>query len=243
MGLVTQIYRDVQIYLTQKFAEGKPPTTFEIQRHVFTNDFNPDSRKQRDAVYFCIQHGRVDAIQALQDYWESQESDTDNAEAEYYSDFIEEQSKKPSYGKFYADACQGKFGEISNSIKNNMDAHCLIAHNFEKKLQEFSKNGLNFVIADYGKDSRWRIPEYWEWGIRERALYIRSLRILEKQLTRGIETKMLLPTGKSLDKALGYAGSTRALIEDGTSWTCICGMENLSAANFCSNCGKAKPVV
>ena len=62
------------------------------------------------------------------------------------------------------------------------------------------------------------------------------------QLKRGISTKLLTSSGVPLEKAIGYAGSIRGVLENGSMWKCPdCTMNNTGQANFCSNCGCQNP--
>ena len=80
------------------------------------------------------------------------------------------------------------------------------------------------------------------WAIRETNLYLRTVRLLQRQLKRGISTKMLTASGEPLPKAINYARSIEGLLEDGSSWRCpSCGMYNHGSSNYCSNCGLANP--
>jgi hypothetical protein len=138
---------------------------------------------------------------------------------------------------------RGKFGEHTSDIKKFYEEYAHIAALWQIKLNEFSEQGKNLVIASYGRHSTWKIPSWWRWAIREIDLFKRSLDIIVYQLQRGEKGQLLLPSGKPISKALGYVDSTKALVENGTSWECEnCKMTNSGTANFCSNCGKKKPL-
>lgn len=242
MSLTGRIYPEVQNFITERMYQKSPPRTSEIIRHVFGDQTNQDSRIQRDAVYQAITRGRDLALAKMELYLESNEYYQDLAEIEYYaSDLIDQQETSADYADFFSELHMGRFGDKTDLIKGNLRPFALIAALWERKLQEYSEKGMNLVIASYGKDSGWFIPSWWKWATRETDLYLRSLKIVEKQLKRGSGTKMLTASGQPISKAIGYVGSARALLEDGASWSCQCGMMNPGSANYCSNCGEAKP--
>lgn len=242
MSLIGRIYADVQIYITDRLGGNQYPTTSEIIRQIFGGSANLDSRTQRDAVYGAITRGRDVAIAKMDNYLDSAQYYQDLAEIEYYANnLIDEQEASSDYAEFYSELHMGRFGDKTSLIKGNLRSFALIAALWSRRLAEYSQEGTNLVIPTYGRDSAWFIPSWWRWAIRETDLYIRTLKIVEKQLERGSKTKMLTASGQPISKAIGYIQSTRALLEDGSAWECGCGMMNPGAANYCSNCGEPKP--
>jgi len=242
MSTIGRIYADVQSFITQRIEEGKPPTTIDIQKHIFKEDFNEDSRMQKDSVYGAIVRGRDTGLIDMDVYFESDQFSKDLSEVEYYANkLIDEQEKSSDYAEFFTELHMGRFGTETDLIKGNLREFALIAVLWDRKLAEISKGSKNIIIATYGRYSAWRLPSLWRWAIRETDLYLRTLLIVEKQFKRGIRTKVAMLPGTPIQKALGYTESARAALTDGTSWTCECDMINPESANFCSNCGKPKP--
>lgn len=242
MSLIGRIHHIVQRILTTGNEADNPPTTIAIQKEVFKEDFNSDSRTQRDAIYGSVTRGRDNAIIG----WESYTSDPkfleDLSEIEFYAnELIDEQEKSGDYAEFYSELYAGRFIDKTDLIKGNLREFALIAVLWDKKLKELSQQGMNLVISSYGTLSKWKIPSFWKWAIRETDLYIRFLKIVEGQIERGIKTGIGALPGTLPRKAIGYAQSAQAALTDGTSWECECEMINIGTANFCSNCGKPKP--
>lgn len=241
MSLIGRIHHLVQGMLTTG-NKAKPPTTIEIQKEVFEENYEFDSRSQRDAVYGSITRGRDNAIIGWESYTSDPQFLKDLAEIEYYAnELIDEQEKSGDYAEFYRELYAGRFADKTDLIKGHLREFALIAVLWDRKLKELSKQGMNLVISSYGSQARWKIPSFWKWAIRETNLYIRFLKIVQGQIERGIKTKVGALPGTLPHKAIGYTQSAQAALTDGTSWECECEMINLGTANFCSNCGKPKP--
>lgn len=241
----SRIYYDaVQSILTRRIAEGRLPTTREIQEEVFGDAFVSDSSRQKYIIYKAIEKGRHNALDKYHLYIASPDHKTDMYEIEYYRDEeIEKQLSNPDYGEFFAELKLGRFGDKTEVIETYLDAYVLVAAIWEKKLHEFSQKGDNLVIASYGRKSLWKIPSWWKWAIRDTKLYLRTITILEKQFKRGIATGLLTSSGIPLSKAIQYSTSIKGILENGTTWQCICDMFNSGNSNYCSNCGKPKPAL
>ena len=242
MSLIGRIHHLVQGMLTTGNEVNTPHTTIAIQKEVFNEEFDGDSRSQRDAVYGSITRGRDNAIIGWESYTRHPIFMVDLKAIELNADeLIDEQEKSGDYGEFYSELYAGRFADKTDLIKGNLREFALIAVLWDKKLKDLSQKGMNLVISSYGKQSKWQIPSFWKWAIRETELYIRFLKIVERQIERGIKTGVGKLPGILPFKAIGYAQSAEAALTDGTSWTCECAMINIVTANFCSNCGKPKP--
>ena len=236
------IYSTVQAYMTTQFNNGLQPKMADIHQHVYGSQSVMDSRVQRGNIYSAIRAGRDAALAKWDEYIKSQQFSLDLEQIEFYeADKVEAQFRHRDYGRFFSELYRGTFGAQTSDLKKYRDEYAHIACCWDKKLTEFSKNGQNLVVATYGRESSWELPTYWRWAMRENALWVRSTMIIIGQLKRGVKAGLpVLPSGKLIEKAIGYAESTRALLTDGSSWTCLkCGMIN--ASNFCSNCGAPKP--
>lgn len=239
--MTSAIYDEVQVFLTECNKIKVAPTLQNIGKHVFKDDYNPDSRYQRDAIYEALYLGRNIALNSWREYCKTSDFNKDIEEIEFYHpEKVLEEFKTEDFGEFNRELYRGTFNAYTDTLKKNENVYGHIAVLWRKKLSEFSALGQNLVIASYGKTSTWHSPSFWKWAIREVELFKRTLNIIKMQLNRGEETKIALPSGKPFSKALGYVSSTKALIEDSTSWTCKCGMINIESANFCSNCGQPK---
>lgn len=242
MSLIGRIHHIVQKKLTDGNEANTPLSTPELEKEAFQENYDPDSRKQRDAVYGSIRRGRDNAILGWEKYVEDPQFLKDLSEIEYYAtELIDEHEKSGDYAVFFSELYAGRFADKTELIKGNLREFALIAVLWDRKLKELSQKGMNLVISNYGKNSKWRIPSFWKWAIRETNLYIRSLKTVQKQIERGINTKIGQLPGVLPKKAIGYTESAQAALTDGTSWICECEMINNETANFCSNCGKPKP--
>jgi len=241
LSLIGRIHHTVQKKLTEGNEADNPLSTPELQRESFPGAYQPDSRIQRDAVYGSITRGRDNALIGWEKYAGDPQFLKDLSEIEYYANgLIDEQERSGDYAEFFGELYAGRFADKTDLIKGNLRAFALIAVLWDRKLKELSQMGMNLVISNYGKNSKWRIPSFWKWAIRETNLYIRSLKIVQKQIERGITTKVGKLPGVLPRKAIGYTESAKAALTDGTSWKCECEMINIGTANFCSNCGKSK---
>lgn len=241
----SRIYYDaVQSILTRRIAEGRLPTTREIQEEVFGDAFVSDSSRQRDLIYEAIAKGRYNALDKYNLYIGSPEHMKDMIDIEFYkAEEMERQLNHPDYGEFFVELKMGRFGDKTEVIETYLDAYVLVAAIWEKKLHEFSQKGDNLIIASYGRRSVWRIPTWWKWAIRETNLYLRSITILAKQFKRGVSTGLLTSSGIPLSKAIEYSTSIQGILENGATWQCTCGMFNSGSSNYCSNCGKPRPAL
>lgn len=194
-------------------------------------------------VFFLrAREGRDTALDLWELYIRTPQYVKDLAEVEYYKhEEMNRQRQSEDYGEFYTELHMGRFGDKTHVITVHLNEFVLIAAVFRNKMLEYSAQGHNLVIANYGPNSVWFIPSWWKWGIREMDLYIRTVSILEMRLKRGISTKMLTASGVPLEKAIGYTDSIKGILEDGLAWQCECGMVNSASANFCSNCGSPNP--
>jgi len=68
MSLIGRIHHIVQRLITTGNEADAPPTTIAIQKEVFKENFNSDSRTQRDAVYGSVIRGRDNAIIGWESY-------------------------------------------------------------------------------------------------------------------------------------------------------------------------------
>jgi ribosomal protein L40E len=242
-GRVRRFFPEVQRIITEFFKLGVDPTIHQIQQALYNADFNPDSKQQRDIVYGCIMCGRENVIKMWDAYVSDPQFVKDIQYAmTYRSEEVEKQRGSKEFREFNTELEDGKFGKDSDEIKESLEYYLAVAIIFENKMLEYSKASNNFIIASGGQDSQWFIPSFWKWNIREFHLYTRSLKILRRQLLRGIRTKVLLPSGQPIEKALGYETVVRAALEDKTVWTCpSCSARNLDSSEFCRICGSDKP--
>lgn len=160
----------------------------------------------------------------------------------YRTEDIEKQIDSKEFRDFHWQLHSGRFGKETREIVETLEHYPAIANIFQDKMFEYSKTGNNFIIASYGKESQWYIPTFWTWNIREFKLYTRTLKILRRQLARGVKTKVLLPSGQPIEKVLLVETVVRASLEDKTVWVCPnCTARNLESSNICSICGTDKP--
>lgn len=241
--MASRIYDDVQTFLTECSRAGVAPTIKDIGKAVYKDDYDPDSRYQRDAIYMAIYEGRILALNAWDEFCKSPDFSKEIEELEYYHrELVNGELKGDDYAYFNTYLYRGRFGDMTGDLKKYMNEYSHIAAIWRKKLKETSETkGMNLVISSYGKNATWSIPSWWKWAVREMDLFKRSFKIIRRQLERGESAKLLLPSGQPLSKVIGIVDSAKALIEDGTSWTCGCGMRNPQEANFCSNCATPNP--
>lgn len=70
------------------------------------------------------------------------------------------------------------------------------------------------------------------------------MKILYTQLKRGIKTKVLLPSGVSLEETIKYGTVIEAALRDTTSWTCPkCAARNIAENDKCAICKTEKPAI
>jgi hypothetical protein len=242
VGKIGRFFIEVQTVITSFFERGIDPTSDQIQVAVYGSKYNSDSVSQRDTVYGCIIRGRENVIKMWDGYVRG-DFGKDVAYIEYYEpDAWKKQVGSDDFTQFHLSLHDGRFGKDTEELKKNLGSFPAVATVFERKMREYSKAGNNFIIASYGNNSKWFIPSWWIWNIRDYNLYKRSLKILIRQLDRGIKTKVLLPSGQPIAKALDYETVIRAALEDRTVWTCPkCTARNLGTTINCAVCGTAKP--
>lgn len=242
-GRIRRIRPILQSKLSEYLRSGYNPTTEELVQSVFDSEYKKDSRIQRDTIYFALLIIRDEAIKAWENYVVTPQYFSDLSQIEYYQqNKVEETFATNDFALFYIDLMQGKFRDKTKEFKEYTKEFGHIAVLWDIKMKEFLNRGICLVIAEYGKKSKWYIPTFWSWARRDTDLYIRTLNILKNQLERGKNTKIGLPSGERIERALEYTGSLKALIKDGTSWICECKMVNPQEANYCSNCGKSKSI-
>ena len=161
---------------------------------------------------------------------------------EYYAnDLIDEQERSADYSRFFTELHMGRFGDKTKVIKGHLREFALVAACWKTKLHESSAGLKNLVIASYGKKSVWEIPSFWAWSIRETDIYLRTLKVLEKQLIRGSTTKAITRMGESTESLLTEVRKTTALLENGSPWICRhCATSNPPQSKFCGSCGKPR---
>jgi len=241
--MASRVYDDVQTFLTECSRAGVAPTIQDIGKAIYKDDYDPDSRYQRDAVYKAIYEGRILALNAWDEFCRSPDFSKELEKIEYYEPSLAEaEFKGDDYANFNTYLYRGKFGEMTGELKKFSNEYSYIAALWRRKHKEISETKkMNLIVSSYGKNATWSIPSWWKWAVREINLFKRSFKMIKTQLERGESAKLLLPSGQPLSKAIGYVDSARALVEDESSWTCGCGMRNPQEANFCSNCGGKKP--
>jgi len=242
MSHPSRFYIEVQDYLRERLEANDLPKTVEIQQTVFGRSFDPDSQYQKQIIRDRIAEGRKNALEQWELYCGCEDFEKDIKKIEYYDNkkFLGED--EDDYHDFYSALLRGRFGEDSEEIMEYLNEYIIISKLWKEKLPEFSKNLNNLVISTYGQNARWFCPSWWRWAIRETNLYLRTIRILRRQLKRGESTKLLTASGEPIQKAIGYTRSIEGMLEDGTSWKCPdCGMYNHGKSNFCSNCSRRNP--
>jgi len=242
-GRVRRAFVEVQRIITDFFERGIHPTTQQIQSALYGSTYNPDSSIQNKVVYSCITRGRGNVITMWDNYVQGGTFIKDVAYVQYYEDEeMKKQVESEEFSEFHLSLQDGRFGRDTEEIIKSLGQYPAVATIFGRRIREYSKAGNNFVIASYGRESRWFIPSWWIWNIREYNLYRRSLKILRMQLNRGVRTKVLLPSGQPIEKALDYETVVRAALEDKTVWSCPkCKIRNLGIRDNCVICGITKP--
>lgn len=245
---IKRAYVKVQDIMLRYLERGISPSTDLLKQAFYDKDYDKDSRVQQETIYGCIIRGRDQAI----DLWDLYLLENDGKD--FFKDlaYIEvyepeewgKELKDKDFEEFHWKLHAGRFGEDTETIKRNLGHFPAIAVIFKRKMKEFSKKGHNFVIATGGKNSVWFIPSWWRWNIREYKYYRRTLKILYMQLKRGIKTKVILPSGVSLEEALKYGTVVEAALKDRTAWVCPnCGARNIEENKECAICKKERPVI
>lgn len=244
---VERFFVQVQGIISSFFEKGKRPTINTIQLATYGRKYNSDSRTQKQIVYGCITRGREYAIKQWNQYVESKEFVNDVTYIDHYEPVeIKNQIDSDDFRDFHSELQYGKFGEETEEIRENLGQFPAVAIVFDRRIQEYSKTGNNFIIPRVVKGSKvhwqWFIPSFWRWNIRECKLYGRSLKVLMNQLERGRNTRVLLPSGQPIQKALEVGTVLKASLEDKTVWTCPnCTARNLGTTTNCAICETAKP--
>jgi len=243
-GKISRAYVEVQNMITKYLEKGIHPSTDLLKQAFYGDKYAKDSRKQQETIYGCIIRGRETVIK-LWDLYLLETFLKDVTYTEYNEP--EECGKElitEDFSKFHSELLNGKFGKDTKVIKQNLGHFPAIAVIFERKMKEFSKKGHNFLTATLGPNSVWYIPSYWAWNIREYKLYNRTVKILYTQLKRGIKTKVLLPSGVSLEETIKYGTVIEAALRDTTSWICPkCGARNIAENEKCAICKTEKTVI
>jgi len=188
ISLVSRLEDEVSFMLTDLLEKGLNPTTQQLMQITFQSQYNSDSRKQRDTIYGIIIRRRDAAILDFEYYAASPEFTKDMASIDYYN---HPEEITDEYAEYDARLYEGFFGTETKTLKQFNEELKSVAILWDKKIKEFSEQGNNLVVATGGPKSRWKIPSYWGWAIRERDLYVISAKIIVKQLKRGIGTKAL----------------------------------------------------
>jgi len=241
MSRPPRYYIEVQALLRELFNQNQNPTTADIQTAIFQENVDLDSQYQRSIIWKRISEGRKNALLFWNQYSESRDFVKDVAGILHYSDGDVLTSEKKDFSNFRAALYGGQFGAEGENILQDLEYYTAISHLWTQKLKEYSQELNNLAISTYGKRAYWLLPSWWRWAVRETDLYIRSVKILQRQLKRGISTKLLTASGEPLEKALEYSKSIQGLLEDGDSWRCKCNMYNSGESNYCSNCGRTNP--
>lgn len=237
-GRISRAYAKVQSILTQYLNGGYDPTTRDIQRIYYGDQFNSDSSSQYSTIYQCIERGRRLAIKKWHFYLESREFIIDLEKIYFEAPDECEQVMTSDDWKEYIDKLNVEGGPISPEVLDRLPALEVL---FEQRMYQFSDEGTNFVISGgnpFQGLSRWFRPSRSGWNIREAQLYRNTIKTLDTQLRRGIVTQVKLATGDSLQRMLQYTKPMIASLEDGTSWICAeCGTRNLGDTTSCVICG------
>jgi hypothetical protein len=245
MGKASEVSRAhplVQGMITKYIEKDVPITTSLLQQAFYRENYDTDSKIQRETIYGCIVKGRNNVIKLWDAYLQGHSFYLDLVYVQNYEGKeCENQLKTQDFEEFYNELQRGKFGKDTTIILKNLGEYPGVAILFKGRMDEYSKAGNNFLTASYGKESIWKIPSFWKWNIREFNLYRRTLKILRTQLERGRKTKVLLPSGIPIPRVLEYETIVRAALEDGTAWECSkCGARNLSQNQKCVICGTSR---
>lgn len=210
VSLVARLYDEVQFALTHLINADKNPTTQQLMQIAFKKDYNSDSRKQYETIREIINRGRDNGIMEFQKYADSQDFIKDLSEIDYYTP----QSKiSEDEAEYDALLYEGFFQENTPALKEYKDEMKPVSLLWEQNLRNYSDQGNNIVISSYGPKARWSRPSYWKWAIREQEIYLRSARIIIRQLQRGMGTKIALPDSTRIAEALEMTTEMKQLLE------------------------------
>lgn len=245
---ISRAYARVQQIILEYLSMGYNPTLEDIQKAYYSEDFRRDSSLQCSIIYGSIIRGRETAIKRLD---LDVNSDTFVSEIEwiktYEAKLCNGEIDKEEYKEFWTEIKDGRFGEEarreSEEILEEIPSFAIY---FRKKILQYAKEGACLIIPTMKTPftrgtKRWFIPSWFRWNIREIDLYKRTLKAFRTQLKRGIVTRVALPSGMSLEKALTIETVTRASLIDKTVWTCPkCSARNLDSSKVCGICGTEK---
>jgi len=247
-GKIARAYVEVQNIIMKYLEKGLHPSTDLLKQAYYATKYDKDSRQQQNTIYGCIVRGRENVIKLWDLYLLEDGGKAFLKDLAYTEVYEPEECGKAliteDFNKFYWELQNGKFGKDTKVIKQNLGHFPAIAIIFERKMKELSKKGHNFLTATSGSNSVWYIPSFWAWNIREYKLYNRTVKILYTQLKRGIKTKVLLPSGVSLEETIKYGTVIEAALRDTTSWICQkCGARNIAENEKCAICKTEKTVI
>jgi len=245
---ISRAYARVQQIIFQYLSMGYNPTSEEIQRAYYGEDFDLDSTLQSSIIYGCITRGREIAIKRLD---LDINSDKFSSETEwiktYEAELCKREKEKEEYKEFWIEIKKGRFGkEARRESEEVLEEMPSFAIYFKRKTLQYAKEGACLITPSMDTPftrgtKRWFIPSWFRWNIREIDQYKKTLKAFRTQLKRGITTKVALPSGVSLKKALAIETVTRASLIDKTVWTCPkCSAPNLDSSEVCGICGTKK---
>jgi len=235
---------DIQNTLTNELQLGHSPSSQYLQERCFGAEYDKDSRYQAETVYNAIQRGRENAIELWDAHVQEGGLIEDiNTIVDTQPERIEEELSSEDFKEFKKYILKNESDSHKASLLKELGHHPAIAISFHDKMQQYSKQKTNFVISTYGRISRWSIPTFWAWNIREYNLYQRSVETIGNQLERGRKTKVLLPSKLPITTALNYRTNLKAALSDGSSWKCTnCGAYNIETMTQCTICGTSREV-
>jgi hypothetical protein len=187
--------------------------------------------------------GRERAWHVWRDYCQNPQFKADCANVEYYkANDVNAQLGTSDFGEWWAEVHRpGSFGKLTSDMKKYYYHLAHIAVLWDEKIREFATNGMNLIVAAYGRQSTWIRPTYWRFSLRERNLDVRFSLILIRKMKEGWEGELTLPDARPYPKMIGYAESVSAMLSDGSNWVCTCGMINSQKRATCAHCEKPKP--
>lgn len=237
----------IQEIIFEYLRSGYNPTLREIQSAYYVDDVNFDSIDQNQTIYGSIMLGRETALKRLD--LDMGLLDT-NQEVVHISHYEPDECMKvcqtDDYKEFHDMLIGGRFGkDVMRESEEILDQIPSFAIWFYRKMWQYAKEGACFIIPiskRRWKRSGWYVPSWFLWNIREIDQYKNTVKILRRQLTRGMTTRLALPSGTQLSEALDWTSPIKAALEDRTSWICQrCTARNLGTSENCSICGTPKP--
>lgn len=241
---------EVQNILFTLLSKGETPTTRELQQAYFGVDYNSDSVSQIGLIRTSITHGRELAYKQISDAVDDPNHQSEVIDIAHY-----EQAEcmavegTEGWNNFHDNLIDGKLGPEARKHRREL-LEVIPAYSlwFSRKLWELAKSGACMIIPidirrGWGKQAKWHLPSWFAWNDRELDQYRRSIDRIRTQFNRGIKTRVALPSGDTMQKALAYTSPIQAAIEDGTSWFCArCSARNLGVDTACSICNTTKPI-